>query len=155
MKTDTSNNSGPLPKIFGIGLSKTGTTSLSSALNALGIKTVHFPCDDRTYTQVTGGDLRLSILKTCQGIADITVAPYYPQLSALYPGSKFILTVREKSTWLESMEAHWRLMLEWCRRDAPFQRFTNFMTAAVYGVLHFNAERFSYVYDLHYRNATD
>ena len=36
-------------------------------------------------------------------ITDITVAPYYAQLDQLHPGSKFILTTREKNAWLASM----------------------------------------------------
>lgn len=33
-------------KVFGIGLSRTGTTSLGTALNQLGIKTIHYPHDE-------------------------------------------------------------------------------------------------------------
>ena len=36
-------------KVFGLGLSRTGTTSLGRALNILGIKTIHYPCDKKTY----------------------------------------------------------------------------------------------------------
>src|SRR6516162_10242963 len=38
MKSDVSNDSGLLPKVFGIGLNKTGTSSLGDALNLLAIK---------------------------------------------------------------------------------------------------------------------
>ena len=33
------------PKVLGIGLSRTGTRSLTFALNQLGIRVEHFPCD--------------------------------------------------------------------------------------------------------------
>ena len=36
------------PKIFGLGLSKTGTSSLGEALNILGINTIHYPFDEAT-----------------------------------------------------------------------------------------------------------
>jgi hypothetical protein len=32
-------------KIFGLGLSKTGTSSLADALNELGFPTIHYPFD--------------------------------------------------------------------------------------------------------------
>src|SRR5262245_44092838 len=146
---------GPLPKVFGIGLNKTGTSSLGEALNLLGVKTIHYPCNDFTYGQLIRGDLKLAILESYQGIVDTPIVPYYAQLSELYPRSKFILTLREKAAWLRSIEAHWQFVREWCRRDRRFQRVSDFVAAAVYGTLEFNAERFSHVYDLHYRNATE
>ena len=36
-------------KIFGLGLSRTGTTSLASALEQLDIRTVHYPSDPTTF----------------------------------------------------------------------------------------------------------
>src|ERR671913_366476 len=91
-------------KIFGLGLSKTGTSSLSEALNIIGINTIHYPFDDATYNDLTGGNYDLQILKTYQGIVDIPVAPYYAQLDKTFPGSKFILTVRDMEPWLRSVD---------------------------------------------------
>ena len=148
-------SAGPMPKVFGIGLNKTGTSSLGEALNLLGIKTIHYPRDDVTYTQLTRGDLRLHILETYQGIVDTPIVPFYQQLSQLYPSSKFILTVREQSSWLKSVESHWQFTREWHRRDQQFERFQNYVAAAVYGVLEFDAQRFAHVYDVHLQNVMD
>src|SRR5215467_1613945 len=106
MMSTVSNNFGPMPKVFGIGLNKTGTSSLGDALNLLGIKTIHYPCDDVTYRQLTRGDMRLRILETYQGIVDTPIVPFYRELSQLYSNTKFILTVREKSSWLKSIQSH-------------------------------------------------
>ena len=67
-------------KIFGIGLSRTGTKSLSEALGIMGFKTAHYPCDRKTYIELTTGNYTLSILKKFDGITDITAVPFYPQL---------------------------------------------------------------------------
>ena len=142
-------------KIFGIGLSKTGTTSLGQALNQLGIATIDYPHDARTLDELERGVYRLSILEHYQAVTDTPVAPYYAQLDALYPGSKFILTVRDKDAWLRSAESHWQFSREWAERDRQFARFTYFICTAVYGCVRFNAERFSYVYDTHLRNVMD
>jgi len=44
-------------KIFGLGLSKTGTSSLTDALNLLGVKAVHYPHDQRTYEELRAGSI--------------------------------------------------------------------------------------------------
>ena len=72
-------------KIFGLGLYKTGTTSLSKALNLLGIKTIHNPSDTRTYAEISGGNYRLSILNVYQAMIDIPAVPYYAQFDKTYP----------------------------------------------------------------------
>jgi hypothetical protein len=126
--------------VFGLGLSKTETSSLGEALNLLGVRTVHYPYDDRTFERLTNGDYRLDILEEYQGVVDIPVAPYYAQLDKVYPGSRFILTVREKGAWLRSIETHWRLMMGWWHRFPQFKRFQEFLSAAVYGSIGFNAE---------------
>jgi hypothetical protein len=88
-------------KVFGLGLTKTGATSLGDALNTLGIRTIHYPHDEETYVDLTSGNYRLSVLEEYQGVVDISVAAYFAQLDKLYPGSKFILTIRDKVSWGE------------------------------------------------------
>jgi hypothetical protein len=139
-------------RVFGIGLSKTGTSSLGDALNIVGIRSIHYPFDDATYECLRGGTYRLPILDEYQAVVDIPVAPFYAQLDAVYPGSRFILTVREREAWLRSVELHWRLMMEWWERYPEFKRFQEFISACVYGSVGFNRERFLYAYETHVRN---
>lgn len=139
-------------KIFGIGLSRTGTTSLTAALSRLGIRAKHFPCDDVTYRELTAGQYSLSILERFDALTDTPVVPFYPQLDAAYPGSKFILTVRERGDWLRSVHAHWAALEEQCKTNPSLRRFADFIHACIYGSLAFNEDRFTYVYDLHLHN---
>jgi 3'(2'), 5'-bisphosphate nucleotidase len=88
-------------KIFGIGLSKTGTTSLARALEILGYKT-------RDYIGVisyTAGDLSsidLREIDTNDAFTDTPIPSFYKQLDEKYPNSKFILTTRNMDDWLRS-----------------------------------------------------
>jgi hypothetical protein len=134
-------------KIFGIGLSRTGTLSLTKALTMLGVNAKHYPNDKMTQDELRRGSYRLSLLKEVQALTDIPVSPYYPQFDRLFPGSRFILTTRSTDSWLPSIENHFRLYVEQRRDD-----FDDFVFACVYGVLHFNADRFRYVKELHEAN---
>src|SRR5688572_18590389 len=125
-------------KVFGVGLSKTGTSSLTEALNILGIRSVHFPNDERTFEELRCAQYRLSVLDEYQSVTDTPVAPYFAQLDSAWPGSKFILTVRDKSEWLRSAEAHWeREDKVLASRNAKDRAFIEFVRASVYGCLHF------------------
>jgi hypothetical protein len=139
-------------KVFGLGLSKTGTSSLGVALNILGIKTIHYPHDRRTLAELRTGNYSLSILEEYRGVVDIPVAPYFAQLDRIYPNSKFILTVRDKLSWLRSIETHWRSRNARMNKDPQYKEFAQFISACVYGTLQYNKDRFLYVYDTHVRN---
>ena len=75
-------------KVFGIGLSKTGTTSLSAALAILGYRSKHFPKDED--------------FARYDAFSDITVAMKFKTLDRFFPGSQFIYTVRDEPAWLAS-----------------------------------------------------
>ena len=135
---------GPETKLFCIGLSRTGTLSLTKALTMLGVETVHYPEDPETQEQLKKGDFALSILERAQALTDIPIAPYYAQLSDRFPGSKFILTTRPTDSWLLSMEKHFAFYVEHNRTA-----FGDFVHAAVYGVLHFSRERMAFVKQTH------
>ena len=93
-------------KIFGIGLSRTGTLSLTNALSILGIKTKHFPDDKITQSELRTGQYKLSILNNYQALADIPISPYYAEFDRLFPGITFILTTRSIDSWLKSIKHH-------------------------------------------------
>jgi hypothetical protein len=134
-------------RIFGIGLSRTGTVSLTRALGQLGIVAQHYPNDPVTQDELRHGRYSLSILAETQALLDIPVAPYYAQFDVLYPDAKFILTTRPEDSWLVSMENHFRLYVEQ-RHDA----FDDFVHACVYGAEHFSEERFRFVKRRHEEN---
>lgn len=76
-------------KIFGIGLTRTGTTSLNEALKTLGYSAKHLPM---SYEDIKNHDAS----------TDTPVAARFPILDIFYPNSKFILTTRDKDSWIES-----------------------------------------------------
>jgi hypothetical protein len=76
-------------KIFGIGLTRTGTTSLTEALKLLGYSAVHCPM---SYEEIEKHDAS----------TDTAVAARFEFLDLLYPNSKFILTFRDLDSWIES-----------------------------------------------------
>jgi hypothetical protein len=146
-------------KIFGIGLSRTGTKSLTSAFHVLGLKAIHYPEDETTLRELTEGNYRFSLLEHFDAITDITVSAFYPQLDQLFPGSKFILTVRDKESWLTSLEKHWFNRPAFSETNQIekeiHMHIRRFLRSTVYGCYEFNRERMSYVYDLHYKNVLD
>jgi hypothetical protein len=76
-------------KIFGIGLTRTGTTSLTEALRILGYSAVHCPM---SYEEIDQHDAS----------TDTAIAARFEFLDLLYPQSKFILTYRSIDSWIES-----------------------------------------------------
>ena len=161
-------------KIFNIGLPKTGTKSLSKALNILGLKSLHNPrvFREKSFEGVYGynnGDW--------QAICNLS-EHYYPQLDKAYPGSKFILTVREINSWLKSLEGEFgdtkgneRLPIlsagiSWYSPTAikkvlkrilgKEKNDLNMLTRLqIFGAFKVSPERYAYVYQLHYKNALE
>ncbi|MGH8887299.1 MAG: sulfotransferase family protein [Egibacteraceae bacterium] len=136
-------------KVFGIGLSKTGTKSLSQALSQLGLRTIHFPL---VRSEVLRATYELPILREHDAATDACVAVLFPHLDRRYPASKFILTVREKESWLRSCERYYAIADAIWEHEGSLDRAL-FWRLLVYGCHRFNRERFSYVYDRHVREA--
>ena len=121
-------------KVFGLGFSKTGTLSLTSALNSLGIRTIHFPYDKITEKELFMGSNKLSILDNHQAITDISIIPFYKNLDKSYPGSKFIMTKRETNSWLRSIKKHLTGLEQIDYLLEPqFKRFSKRILNEVYG----------------------
>jgi hypothetical protein len=145
----------PTPRVFGIGLSRTGTRSLNAALQVLGFDTIHYPKDRETYEDLAAARYDFRILRHHDGITDITVAPFYMHLDQIFPGAKFILTVREREGWLDSCRNHWQG--RGVDEDDPSPereihlRIRRLLRAAVYGCYEFDEQRFGHVYERHVR----
>ena len=123
---------GPLAfRVFGIGLSRTGTTSLTEALKLLGIRTTHFP---RSHKDLIAHG----------GATDTPVAVGFAYLDIMYPGSKFILTVRsDVEAWLDSCEWLWRTYLQ------DQNEFYQKIHRALYDSVGFDREKFRTAYFHH------
>ena len=141
-------------KIFGIGLSKTGTTSLANALQILGYKTK----DNMGVGKYATGDLSsvdLDVVDANDALTDTPIPSFYRELDARFPWSKFILTVRDSEGWLKSCkkqftkrfaevqtDAHKRLFLDLYGTDVfDDQRFANGYATFVDGVREYFKDR--------------
>lgn len=93
-------------KVFGIGLQKTGTSSLGKALKTFGYNVNQ--TDYAMMKKLIAGDKQSIRAKAeCfDGFEDNPWPIVYKDLDRWFPGSKFILTVRDKKNWLRSIIRH-------------------------------------------------
>jgi 3'-phosphoadenosine 5'-phosphosulfate (PAPS) 3'-phosphatase len=118
-------------KIFGIGLSKTGTTSLARALEILGYRTR----DNLGVVDYIQGDLssiNSGILDTNDAFTDTPIPNFYRELDAKYPDSKFILTVRDMEGWLKSCKKQFTQKLSDKQNAAHTQLFMDLYDSTVF-----------------------
>jgi hypothetical protein len=122
----------PAAKVFGVGLSKTGTVSLTAALQRLGYRVKHYPP-------------LLGVIEAAErydAVTDSPVALYVEVLDRLYPDARFVLTVRDEAGWLDSCRRHWA-------GRKPRAADWRWNRRAVYGIESFDAEVFRRVYRAH------
>lgn len=127
-------------KIFGIGVDRTGTTSLTAALNILGINTMHKP-QFLVGVLETERRLRLKPLSTFpeyRGFTDNPIPNMYEELDREYPGSKFIVTIRDFDSWFQSKKN----LTIWQKRMFDAKAIEN---------LKFDKEQFRISFALHYQ----
>lgn len=124
-------------KIFGIGLSKTGTTSLYAALTMLGYQTVTARHMRKIgLKEWRSGDFATDYLAGIDAATDLPIGTYFRELDTRYPGSRFILTERPVDSWLASIEG------QFGRQPDPVAQYRRDVRMATYGVSIFHAERF-------------
>lgn len=84
-------------KIFGIGLGRTGTTTLTEALGVLGFDCAHWQ-NPLTFQIIDSIDIYMF-----GASADAPVAQRFEQLYYLYPNARFIWTPRPVEAWVASL----------------------------------------------------
>lgn len=121
-------------RIFGIGLSRTGTRSLLVALQRLGFDAVHYPFDRVTESELFDGDGELALLRDHDGMLDLPAASFFARLDRSYPGSRFVLTTRDPAEWVGAVAGHYEgLLADWESHPPRFREFSERITARVYG----------------------
>ena len=94
-------------RVFGIGLNKTGTTTLASCLSEIGYK--HQSCRPDLLSFYRKGDVG-KIFEVTDSFESFEDWPYpllYREFYHRYPGAKFILTRRKSpEIWLSSLMRH-------------------------------------------------
>lgn len=116
------------PKVFCIGYNKTGTTTLETVLNNLGYRTPNQQEQEALVVEETfRGNFKPleSLCKTSDAFQDMPFSQgaTYAVADTLFPGSKFILTVRESGEWFESLA---RFHLNGILKKAGVERLGDF-----------------------------
>ena len=143
----------PSTKIFGIGLEKTGTTTLGKCFKLIGFN--HYEPDQHPRTELVR-DVRMhedysrirEVIDQFDTFEDLPWPLIYQWLDHNYPCSKFILTVRRDSlTWLDSFKQH-------TMRSAPSWRYSRKLT---YGYNYPQDDEKAYIdfYENHRRNVNE
>jgi 3'-phosphoadenosine 5'-phosphosulfate (PAPS) 3'-phosphatase len=130
-------------KIFGIGLSKTGTSSLAQALIILGYKTKDFP-GLRNYAPGDLATIDPGLLDKFDALTDTPIPSFFRELDARFPDAKFILTVRDREGWLKSCKKQFNQKLADKQNEAHNRLFMD-----LYGCTVFDEERFIAGYEKH------
>jgi hypothetical protein len=121
------------PKVWGIGLARTGTYTLCEVFRRLGYKTVlhnpHFP-----------------FLETADAAADNECALFYRYLDYRFPGSKFILTTRALKDWLKSI----KFILETYPVRSRQENIAIFRRMTLYGTVSFDEVKMTCTYLRHH-----
>lgn len=93
-------------KVFGIGFHKTGTKSLGQALALLGYR-VAGPVRMEEPVSLRAIEQRcLPLLDNFDAVQDNPWPFLFRSLDRLHPGAKFILTVRDREAWIDSVVSH-------------------------------------------------
>lgn len=119
-------------KVFGVGLSKTGTHSLAAALERMGYAVMHFPLPGEVLADAERYD----------ALVDTPVILHMAELDRRYPDALFVLTVREIESWIVSCRRHWE-------RTEPSEAGRQ-ARRLVYGTAGFDEKTFRRVYRRHH-----
>lgn len=105
------------PLVFGIGLNKTGTSTLNKALQILGWNAIHdaFSIPDQIQADRESGRSILSGLidSGFNAFSDYPIFMHTRELLRAYPKAKFILTTRSFDDWFQSRLFHPGSTITW------------------------------------------
>jgi hypothetical protein len=93
-------------KIIGVGFQKTGTSTLREALKILGFRVRD--TTPRALIPILRGNTG-KIRRMLRGYDAMEDTPWYKiyrELDQMFPGSKFILTIRDADSWFTSVSKH-------------------------------------------------
>jgi hypothetical protein len=143
-------------RIFGIGMHKTATTSLHHGLQILGFDSFHWGTGEAPLIWQEMNSLgRSKTLERHYALSDLPIPLLYLDLDAAYPGSKFILTVRNEVDWLRSVSRLWDYRYNPTRHLWDIYPFSNTIHKALYGQKYFDALVFLERYRRHNAEVLD
>lgn len=136
------------PFVFGIGLSKTGTTSLNDALKLLGYQPFHLPPIAKADAQGNiYSDWPWWVWKH-DAMTDLSVAVLHRELRAEFPNARFIYTTRDMDRWSRSCRKHFTQELR-DRRVEQGQTYLAPLVKAFYGSELYDEDGFRAAYMRH------
>ena len=133
----------PVPtRIFGIGMHKTATVSLHEAFQVLGYDSWHWSSAHaaKAIWREMNEFERSPTLERYYALCDLPIPLLYRRLDAAYPGSKFILTIRDENSWLESVRKHFDPAYNKWRAGWDSDPFTNRVHEILYKRTDFDAD---------------
>jgi hypothetical protein len=148
----------PFPtRIFGIGMHKTATTSLHHAMEMLGFKSGHWKNAHwaKAIWREMNEDGGSKTLESCYSLCDLPIPLLYKQLDEAYPGSKFILTIRDEESWLKSVRNHYDPEKNINQKSWKKDPFTNIIHRELYGTTQFDPEIALRVYRNHNKSVIE
>jgi hypothetical protein len=125
----------PAAKIFGIGLAKTGTTSLNDAFAILALASIGCPES-------------IAAIRRFDAATDGIVADQFEALDRAFPGSKFIYTIRDRESWLSSYTRYHG------RKQSPMPGHAE-MTLSLYGTTGTERETLLAAYERHEKHVLE
>lgn len=93
-------------KVFCIGFMKTGTTTLNRALTILGYQVSHNSWRWLNYIVKEDWTNLAQQVAHWDALEDNPIPLIYKELDQAFPGSKFILSVRDEDAWYQSVSYH-------------------------------------------------
>lgn len=116
-------------KVFSTGLQRTGTMSLTRALNRIGFRAKQFPKE--LYQ-----DIQHPIINEYDAFTDFPIPLLYQALDQAYPGSKFIHTIRDEDKWLKSVR--WLFTTGRIKFNVTENNYAQTFHQHFYGTTHFD-----------------
>jgi hypothetical protein len=95
-------------KVFGVGVMKTGLTTLGECLRVLGFNLQYFSSKGLTEYASDERVIIQKMLNEHNAFVDLPWLLMYQELYDRYPNARFILTVRDENEWYQSF--WWHLM---------------------------------------------
>ena len=137
-------------RIFGVGMHKTATTSLHTAFGMLGFSSGHW--NNAHWAKAVWNEMqfgRSGSLEKFYALSDLPFPVMFGQLDKAYPGSKFVLTMRDEGAWLNSVERHFNPKFNKFAANWESDPFTSRIHNTIYGQKHFDREVFLRRYRQH------
>ena len=122
-------------KIFGVGLSRTGTSSLASFFTTMGLKVIHFDMDLTAHlprSANTSFEWR-GVYDGFDAVFDLPTAFYYRELLSVYPQALFVSSYRTPDNWYASFANYLQVTSDGVYMGAGLPIFNRMLHKEVYG----------------------